>query len=220
MKLIKLVNKDLALFVKSFSGAFGFAFMSVVLSTFTLGAVVLTEVDRMFVAQAASWLCFAFSAVYVFSMSIEAERKNEAIDMILLSKISPSLFFFAKWISCTLVICLMQVFICVLFEVFFTANFISNLHYLALIFLLSSSAISAVGMLFTTLSSYLKNKEMSLPIIIFPLSIPILFSGVELSNKVCLNQGFDIFWLSVLLAINTISLSLCWLFFDRVIRCK
>lgn len=220
-KFYLLFRKDLALFFDTFvslSSAFGFAFLSVLVATFTLGAVILPEHDRVILAHAANWLCFVFSVVYIFTKTIEAERLHEALDMILLSRISPATFYFAKWLSTTLVVWLMQILICLLFEIFFAANFLKNIFPLALVFLLSSSAITSTGILFSAMSSYLRNKEISLPIIIFPLSIPVLFSGVELSMSLSIYQNLDVFWLSVLLAINAISLSVSWLLFERVVR--
>lgn len=218
-KFYLLFCKDLSLFLRnrlSFAGIFGFAFLCVVLSTFTLGSVVLPESDRIVLAVAASWLCFAFSTVQIFSKTFDIERQDRAVDMVLLSRVSPASFYFSKWLSCTVVVSLVQILICTLFQLFFDADLTS----IALVFLffLSASALSAIGVLLSAVSSFLKNKEISLPILLFPLAIPILFSGVELTMKICLNQPFDYFWLVVLLSINAITLSLSWLFFEKVIR--
>lgn len=218
-KFYFLFSKDIALFLRSklsIGGIFGFAFLSVVLSSFTLGAVILPEHDRIVLAVAAAWLCFAFSTVQIFSKIFDSERLDRAVEMVLLSDVSPAFFYFAKWLASTVVVCLVQILICLLFQVFFDVRF--AFLSLLLLFFLSASALSSVGVLLSAISSFLKNKEISLPILLFPLAIPILFAGVELTIKICLNQSFDYFWLIVLLAINAITLSISWLFFERAVR--
>ena len=218
-KFYLLFCKDISLFLNSklnIGEIFGFSFLCVVLSTFTLGALILPEGDKIVLAIAASWLCFAFSTVQIFSKTFDSERQDRAIDMVMTSRVSPASFYFAKWLSSTVLVCFVQALICLLFQLFFDANLI--LPSLLLLYFLSASALSALGVLLSAISSSLKNKEASLPILLFPLAVPILFSGVELTMKISLNQPFDYFWLIVLLSINAITLSLSWLFFERVIR--
>ncbi len=216
-KLIFLIKKDFNLFFRtSLAKIIGFAFVLVVLATFCFGQLILVDIDKQILSISAIWLCFIFITLQVLTSSVQLEKG--AIRTILLSNVSLSTYFFSKVISISFILCLLFIFISFFFEIFFNFNFLSNIiSYLFIVFF-TSLGLCGVGILFSMLSLKMQDLEVSLPVVLFPLYIPITIIGIELSRNVVLGQSFDFFWLVSILTVNTICLTLSWCLFEKALR--
>lgn len=216
-KLSLLIKKDFSLFYRnSLAQLVGFTFTLVVLATFCFGQLILVDINKQILSISAIWLCFVFVAIQVFSSSIQSER--DVIKTILLSNLSTSIYFFSKVISITLILTFLHILISAFFELFFQFSYFASFFSYLFVFFFTSLGMSSIGVLFSMLSSKVQNNEVSLPIILFPLFIPIVIIGIELSRNVAFSNSFDFFWLVAILSINIILVTLSWCLFEKALR--
>lgn len=218
-----LLRKDCQLLWRSKSlviGIFGFALLLVILSSFAFLGLGMTEAQKLQITPGILWLIFAFSSVLCLNQSFLSEKENKAFISILLSPVSPNALYLAKWLSNTLFIFLLQLSVIFLFDIFFGVNVLSNFLYVAVVVLLAASAFSAIGTLLSAMSVHVRSRELILPIILFPLCLP-LFSGAIILTQEVLQSGvlnFGSFWFWFLICANTIPLALSLLLFEFVVR--
>ena len=216
-KLVFLVKKDFNLFFRaSIAKVIGFSFVLVVLATFCFGQLILIDINKQILSISALWLCFMFVGVQVLTSSIHSE--GAAIKTVLLSNVSSSTYFFSKVISISIMLTILFALISFFFEIFFNFNFVSNFFSYFFISLFTALGMSSVGTLFSILSSKIQNTEVSLPVVLFPLYIPIAIIGIELSRNVVLEESFDFFWLISILTVNIMCLTLSWCLFEKALR--
>jgi heme exporter protein B len=88
------------------------------------------------------------------------------------------------------------------------------------IILLGSAGISAPGTLYSAMAAQARAKQMLLPLLLFPLIVPVLLSSVKATSLLILGDpmGQIRSWTTLLAAFDAIYWSICGLLFDRVIE--
>ncbi len=95
-----------------------------------------------------------------------------------------------------------------------------RLGMLMLIILLGSAGISAPGTLYAAMTSQVRARQTLLPLLLFPLVVPVLLASVKATSQVILGDpmGQISSWVWLLVAFNAIYWSLCGLLFGRVVE--
>src|SRR5438067_6628897 len=103
--------------------------------------------------------------------------------------------------------------------VLYDAGTLRLLSLLAVI-LLGTAGLSAPGTLYAAMTSQLRAKQTLLPLLLFPLVVPVLLASVKATSLVILGDPMEqtSSWLFLLFAFNAIYWSLCGLLFDRVVE--
>ena len=89
-----------------------------------------------------------------------------------------------------------------------------------LLILLSSLGFSAVGTLFGAMVSSIRTREVLLPILLFPIVIPVILASVNGSTEVLLEEKFRFLfqWIKILAAFDVIFLAASFLVFEYVVE--
>jgi len=165
------------------------------------------------------WLALLFSSSMSLSESLRYERDNEALDGQLLLGVHPAAVFVAKSLSTTLVLWLLTwIFlpICVaLFDVGITGSYLT----LALTLMLGCTAMAAPGTLYATLASYVRAKDLVLPLLLFPILIPVIIACVKATSLLITGDPMSewYFWCQVLCLFNGIFWSLGAVLFAKIL---
>ena len=104
----------------------------------------------------------------------------------------------------------MELFILPLFMIFFNIDLLEHLGSLLVVIVLGTLGFCALGTLLSSLSSNLKSREIMLPILLYPLMIPIVIGVVRMTGQVLegvllvdmmkwigLTASFDIIYIGV-----------------------
>ena len=97
----------------------------------------------------------------------------------------------------------MEAFILPLFMVFFNVDLLAHLGSLLVVILLGTFGFCALGTLLSSLSSNLKTREVMLPILLYPLMVPVVIGSVRMTGQVL--EGVP---LSTMM--NWVGLTLCF----------
>ncbi len=196
--------------------AFIFGSTSLLLFSFAVGPN--AEALRTFSAGFL-WLGLLLSSTLTLADSFYAETENHALEGLLLAGASPGAIYYGKSVANWIQLTLLGVALTPVMVVLYDAGTL-RLGTLMLIILLGSAGISAPGTLYAAMTSQVRSRQTLLPLLLFPLVVPVLLAAVKATSLVILGDpmGQINSWLGLLVAFNAIYWSLCGLFFGRVVE--
>jgi heme exporter protein B len=157
------------------------------------------------------WLTFAFAGALIFNRGFSRELPNECLDTLLASPLEPSSLLVGKAIGVFLLLLLVEVVSLCVFGVFYNVRWWLHPGELAMTCGLATWGIAIVGSVFGALTVNLRLRELMLPVIIYPLLVPLLIGAIEMTNSLLLDQGFSTYewlWAKVLLVFDIVFTSL------------
>jgi heme exporter protein B len=157
------------------------------------------------------WLTFAFAGALVFNRGFSRELPNECLDTLLASPVSPASLLLGKAIGVFLLLLLVEIVSLFVFGIFYNARWWTFAGELVLTFGMATWGISIVGSIFGALTVNLRLRELMLPVIVYPLLIPLLIGAIEMTNVLIGNQPFSAYewlWAKVLLVFDIVFTSL------------
>lgn len=132
-------------------------------------------------APGALWLTILFSSTTGFNRFFDREKENSVFEGILLTPISRIGLFLAKVTGQLIFILLTEVVFVPLILMFFNVNLVMPWLFLSEV-VLGTIAVVLVGTLFASLLMNARVRDVLLPLVVFPLSIPILLAGIKVST--------------------------------------
>jgi heme exporter protein B len=185
---LSIARKDLAIEFRtkeSLNGAGAFAIVILLLFSFAFDPA--SDVTRE-IGGGLLWLVFAFAGALIFNRSFVRELPNECLDTLLSSPLSPSSLLLGKAASNFIMLLVIEAISLVIFGVFYNLRWWARPLELALVFALATWGISIAGSVFGALTVNLRLRELMLPVIIYPLLIPLLIAAIEVTNTLLANQ--------------------------------
>lgn len=146
------------------------------------------------------WVSLAFASTLGLNRSISQERENNALDGLLLAPVDRSAIFFGKTLGNFCFTALVGLVLLPVFSLFYPQNMLQAP--LTLVLLLGLGAYTSLGTLLSALSIQARTRDILLPVLLYPLALPILIAAVEASRGVLSGQslGEISHWLYLLLA--------------------
>jgi len=166
------------------------------------------------------WLVFAFAGALVFNRGFARELPNECLDALLSSSISASSLLIGKAIANVAILLVVEILSLFVFGIFYNVRWWGQLGLLAVLFVLATWGIAVLGAVFGALTVNLRLRELMLPVIIYPLLIPLLIAAVELTNGLFSNQPIgeaQLLWGRVLVVFDVVFTGLALLLADTIL---
>ncbi len=210
--------KDLAAELRSrelISAMLVFALLVILIFNFALD---LKPAIRREVTSGVLWATFAFAGTLGLNRSMASEKDRGCLDGLLLAPVDRSAIYFGKALGNLAFMFVIEAIVLPVYSVLYNVNLLNP--GLVLIVLLGSVGYVAVGTLLATMSVQTRTRDMLLPILLFPLVIPVLIAAVKAS------AGFldalpwsDIApWFNLLLVYDVIFVALAFMVFDYVVE--
>ena len=219
-KLTALVWKDLLAEFRTkelVSSMLMFALIVVVIFAFTFetGSAATQEA-----APGLLWVAFTFASVLGLHRSMLHEVERGSLHGLLLAPLDRGLLFLAKAFGNIVFISLIEIPTFVLAIVFFNLEVGAVWDKIVAIFLLGTIGFAAVGTLFSAIAVNTRTREIMLPILLFPVQIPLIHSAVNatsgaLTGKTCTDLSG---WFKILGAFDLIFILVCYVTFEYVLE--
>ena len=166
------------------------------------------------------WVAFTFAGVLGLHRAMQQEVERGGLHGLMLAPIERGLIYLAKACTNVIFISLIEIPTFILFAIFFNLDLTSGLGKLAVIFLLGTIGFAAVGTLFSAISANTKTREIMLPILLFPVQIPVILSAVNASAAALAGHSWEDItgWLKILTAFDLIFILVCWITFGYVLE--
>lgn len=198
------MNKILAFLIKDlkneyrtkelFSSVFTFALLIIVIFNFTF------SFSRELVEKAMPsfiWISFLFAGILGLSRSFGTEKDNDAIKGTLLTPVNRSVLFISKFLSNLVFLTVIELILFPLFIVFFNYEIKGSIPGLIVIIISGTAGFVSVGTLFSAMSMNTRLREVILPIMLFPVVLPLLINAVRVTQAVMSGKPLEKVWYSI-----------------------
>lgn len=215
-----VVRKDLRLEWRSREALTAMGFFSLLVVVLFGFAFQTEKIDPRTEAPGLLWVAFSFSGVLGLNRSFALERENGALRSLLLAPVDRSAIFLGKMISNLVLIGMVEMLTVPLFSVLLRVPVLPCLPQLALVVCAGTAGFAAVGTLLAGISSGSRLREVLLPLILYPVWLPILVASVEATGTVLtgkpLTEAGD--WLTLIGVFDLVFLGAGFLFFEAVLE--
>lgn len=166
------------------------------------------------------WVSLLFPGLVQLNRSFQLEEEEETVIGLLLSPLDSGSLYLAKLLSNWFFLLMVDLFILGAFILLFNPSLSWNLFWILVVLATVTWAFSAIGTLFAAMLSRLHSRDVLLPVLLFPIMIPVLIGAVSATRDVLGSGGGEplFFWLRLLLGCDVIFAAAGWLVFDYVVR--
>lgn len=215
---IAIVWKDLAAELRSrelLSAMLVFALLVILIFNFALD---LQPSLRSTVTPGVLWVTFVFAGTLGLNRSMAIEKDRGCLDGLLLAPVDRSAIYFGKAIGNLIFMLIIEIIVLPVYSVLYNINLLNP--GLILVILMGSIGYVAVGTLLSAMAVQTRTRDILLPILLFPLSIPVIISAVKASTGFL--EGWTMPeiqpWLSLLIVYDVIFIAIAFMFFDYVVE--
>ena len=192
-----------------------FALLVILIFNFALE---LDATTRANVTSGVLWVTFAFAGTLGLNRSMAMEKDRGCLDGLLLAPVDRSAIYFGKALSNLVFMLVVEAIVLPVYSVLYNTN-LFNLG-LILVILLGSIGYVAVGTLLAAMVVQTRTRDILLPILLFPVVIPVLIAAVKASSGFL--QGIpmaDIWpWLNLLIVYDIIFTAVAFMVFDYIVE--
>jgi heme exporter protein B len=208
--VIELRNKE------SISSMLLFALLVIVIFNF---AFVPTSAERRLIAPGILWVAFSFAGILGLNRSLSIESDNECLQGLLLAPLSRGDIYLGKVASNFTFTLIADLIILPIFVVFNNFNFDIKTIWIVGITVLGTLGFVSIGTTLSMISAHTRMKEVILPILQIPTTVPVVISAVEATSMVLNDDTRTIsFPLSLLGVFSTVYLTASYFLFEYVVE--
>ena len=167
-------------------------------------------------------LCVAtmFASVTALNQAWARELRHQVLDAQRMSPAPPSSLFIAKAVANFLFVTAIQIVLAPLFITFYNLRSIGPAWQLLLVIPLGTWALIVNGTFFAALSIRTRNRELLLPLILFPIYIPALLAMVQATTGILTGESDPGLWIKMLAGYDIVFTTICLLLFETILHAE
>ena len=166
------------------------------------------------------WVAFLFASSMALNQSWARELRHHVLDGFRVSPAPANALFLGKALGNFIFVGILEIIIAPLFMVFFNLRILGNPWQLVLVMFLGTWALVGNGAFFAAMSLRTRNRELMLPLLLFPISIPALLAMVQATTTVLMGEGSPKFWVVLLAVYDVVFTTVCLLLFETVLHAE
>jgi heme exporter protein B len=217
-KVLAIVHKDIIAELRTkemFSSMFVFALLVIVIFNF---AFELRVANVKQVAPGVLWVTFTFAGMLGLNRSFILEKDRGCLEGLLLAPVDRSAIYFGKMLGNLIFMSVVEVIVLPIFWVLFNPPLFSPA--LILIIVLGTLGFAGVGTLFSAIAVHTRAREVMLPILLFPIVVPLMIAAVKITGGLLDGQPLSEMrnWLNLLVGFDIIFVTVSYMTFDYVVE--
>jgi len=180
--VLAILWKDVLLEVRTkdiITSVFIFAILVVVVFNFAISP---TPTMLAVIAPGVVWIAFTFSGLLGMNRSLIVEKDKGNLDGLLLAPVGRDAIYYGKLLGSFLFMLVVELLMLPVFIVLFNVNLFA-LEFLA-VMVLVTLGFAAVGTVFAAIAVNTRSREIMLPVLFFPIVIPIIIGAVASTTSV------------------------------------
>jgi heme exporter protein B len=210
--------KDLAAEFRSrelFSAMMVFSLLVIVIFNFALELDITT---RRSVTSGVLWVTFAFAGTLGLNRSLSMEKDQGCLDGLLLAPVDRAAIYFGKAISNLAFMLIVEAIVLPVYSFLYGVNLFHP--GLMLVILLGSVGYTAVGTLLATMTVQTRTRDVLLPILLFPIVLPVLIAAVKASGGILATDDPSTIapWLNLLIVYDVIFIAIAFMTFEFIVQ--
>jgi heme exporter protein B len=210
--------KDLAAELRSrelISSMLVFSILVILIFNFALD---LDAQTRATVTSGVVWVTLVFAGTLGLNRSMAVEKDRGCLDGLLLAPVDRTAIYFGKALGNWVFMLIVAAILLPLYSVLYNTNLF--LPGLVLVILMGTAGYTAVGTLLSAMAVQARTRDILLPILLFPVVVPVLIAAVKASSGYLQGLGMEDIqpWLSLLGAYDVIFTAAAFMVFDYVVE--
>ena len=215
---LAVVRKDLTAEFRSREILMAMLVFSVLVIVIFNFALELDPSTRKEVTSGVLWTTFAFAGTLGLNRSMAVEKDRGCLDGLLLAPVDRSAIYFGKVISNLAFMFIVEAFVLPIYSALYGVNLFNP--GLLLVILLGSIGYTTVGTLRASMTVQARTRDVLLPILLFPVAIPVLLASVKASTGFLTGTEMAEIWppLNLLIVYDVIFTAVAFMVFDAVVE--
>ena len=171
------------------------------------------------VADAAAgilWIAIAFSGTLALGRTFERERYAETLRALLLAPTPRAAIYVGKLLGIVLLLAVAELMLVPLVALLLSAPFFARPLLLVGLLLAGTIGFASVGTLFAAMLVRSRTRDIMLPILLYPITVPVIIAGVRGTAALLSDQPDEavaVMWIALLLAFDVVFVTLAlWTF--------
>lgn len=194
-----------------------FSLLVVVIFSFSFNP---TAEESRQIAGGLIWVAFLFAAVVALNQTWARELRNQVLDAYRVSPAPAVALFLAKVIGNFIFVSVLEALMTPLFIVFYSLRALGPGWQLIPVAALGTWALVLNGTFFAAMSIRTRSREIMLPLLLFPISIPALLAMVEATSSILTGENSAKFWIVLLAVYDVVFTTVCLLLFETVLNAE
>ena len=194
-----------------------FALLVVVIFSFSFDP---TAEESRQIAGGLIWVSFLFAAIVALNQTWAREIRNQVLDAYRVSPAPANALFLSKALGNFLFVTVLEAVMAPLFMIFYNLKILGPVYLLLAIAALGTWALVVNGTFFAAISLRTRSREVMLPLILFPISIPALLAMVEATKIVLTGESAVKFWIVLLAVYDLVFTVVCLTLFETVLNAE
>ena len=191
-----------------------FSLLVVVVFSFSFDPV--AEESRH-IAGGLIWVAFLFAAIVALNQTWARELRNQVLDAYRVSPAPANSLFLAKAIGNFIFVGVLECLMTPLFVMFYRLRPLGPTWQLLIVAVLGTWALVVNGTFFAAMSLRTRSREIMLPLLLFPISIPALLAMVQATTNILIGEGVRV-WIALLLSYDLVFTTACLVLFETVLN--
>ena len=200
---------------EAFSASFVFSVLVLVIFNIILN---MTSEDALEMGAGLLWVAFAFSGVLSLNRSFALEKEENCLQALVLAPVDRGAIYIGKFLANVIFMLVTNLIILVLFAVFFNVGIVDQFGLLALIVFLGTVGFASVGTTFSAIASHTRMREVMLPILFLPVTVPVLIAAVETTAFALGVREEASVWFKLLVVYDVVFFTVCFITFDYLVQ--
>jgi heme exporter protein B len=166
------------------------------------------------------WVAFLFAAVVALNQTWARELRNQVLDAYRVSPAPANSLFLAKAIGNFVFVGVLEALMTPLFIVFYQLRAVGPGWQLVPVAVLGTWALVVNGTFFAAVSIRTRSREIMLPLLLFPISIPAIIAMVNATTAILTGELSIRVWIVLLATYDVVFTIACLLFFEMVLHAE
>jgi heme exporter protein B len=178
-----------------------------------------TPADLARIGPGALWASILFAGALGFERWFAEEERNAALHGLLLAPVDREILFLGKWAGATLFLLGLEALLVPAAATLFRLDLGGAWGSFAILLPVVTVGYAALGTFFAAVASRTTASQLLLPVLLFPLSVPLLLAGIEGGQALAAGQGGEFWdWLGLAVAFDVLFGTVCTMAFGTVIE--
>ena len=165
------------------------------------------------------WIAIAFSGTLALGRTFERERQSETLRALLMAPVDRPALYLAKLTGVMILMIAVELLVVPLVALLFEAPLFAEPVMVVALLLAGTVGFSAVGTLFAAMLVRARSRDVLLPVLLYPITVPVIIAGVR-GTSALLQVETDLAsaraWLSMLVFFDVIFITLALWTFEPV----
>ncbi|MEO2074404.1 MAG: heme exporter protein CcmB [Bacillus sp. (in: firmicutes)] len=167
------------------------------------------------------WVIIVFAGILGLNRSFISEQRNDTIQGLFVAPMEAASIYLGKFLANFTMILVVELVSIPFLFLLFDFKFFGSIPYFILVVFLGSFGFIAIGTFLAALSANSKSSEMLLPLLLFPITTPILIGVVQATRIILTNMekfSSAVAWIQLVTAYDVIFFVICILLIDYVLE--